>query len=283
MNNNQTVTGVVLTLNEEAHLSRALVSLSWCDEVLVVDSGSTDRTAEVAKDCGARFVQHIQEPPFLITEQRNWALEYAGISSDWVVFLDADEVISDQTALAIINRIHLAPADVVGFEMSPRYWFLGCWLKHTQQYPSWHPRIVRRGRVKFYGGVWEEFSTREVIARIPEPYEHYAFSKGLDDWVIRHLRYSDWDAATTIEYLKTGNRSDLLTSRQITRRTLSAKLWPIKPLTRFIQKYLLNLGFLDGWAGLIFSFLMSTYELFVVIKIVDLLRRTSTQTGPHQP
>lgn len=98
MDRKQTIAGVVLTLNEEQDLPRALMSLSWCDELIVVDSGSTDRTSKIAESFGALFIQHIQPPPFLITAQRNWVLASAGIVSDWVLFLDADEEVGSPLA-----------------------------------------------------------------------------------------------------------------------------------------------------------------------------------------
>ena len=100
-----TIAGVVLTLNEEKDLARALSSLDWCDELLVVDSGSKDQTQNVAENCGARFVRHCQTPPFLITEQRNWALDNAGLRSEWVLFLDADEEVRDELAARIKSCI----------------------------------------------------------------------------------------------------------------------------------------------------------------------------------
>ena len=156
MHRAQTIAGVVLTLNEEQDLPRALRSIEWCDELLVVDSGSTDRTSEVADQCGARFLQHLQSPPFLITEQRNWALDKAGLQSDWVLFLDADEEIGPELAETILSSIN-SSSELDAYELSPRYWFLGQWLKRTQGYPNWHPRLVKRGSVYFQGGVWKGF------------------------------------------------------------------------------------------------------------------------------
>ena len=80
---------------------------------------------------------------------------------------------------------------------------LGRWLKYTQGYPNWHPRLLKRGVVHFEGGVWEGFSAARSISRIHQPYEHYAFSKGIDDWLERHRRYADWEAER-IEAVLTG-------------------------------------------------------------------------------
>ena len=260
-----TIAGIVLTLNEEQDLHRALRSLSWCDELLVVDSGSNDLTSQIAEQCGARFVQHIQEPPFLITNQRNWALDHAGITSDWALFLDADEEIGSSLAQAIRSSINRS-SFVTAYELTPRYWFLGKWLKFTQGFPNWHPRLLLRSAARFEGGVWESFSGNASVSRISIPYEHYAFSKGLDDWIDRHQRYSSWDAQEINIYLQS---SKLSTSRKAFLRKVVAHVWPLKPVLRFVQKYLFQLGFLDGWQGLLFCLLISFYDFMTVVKVIQ--------------
>ena len=268
MDRKQTVAGVVLTLNEEQNLSRALNSLAWCDELVVVDSGSTDRTCEVAAEYGARFVQHIQTPPFLVTEQRNWTLDMADINSDWVLFLDADEEVGSDLATHIRTSIDSCnSADA--YELAPRYWFFGKWLKHTQGYPNWHPRLVRLGSAYFTGGVWESFSSGTLVGRISIPYEHYAFSKGLDDWLRRHQRYADWDAQEIERCINTGSPEPIKTTRARNRRIFSSYLWRIKPILRFSQKYFIQGGFLDGWQGLLFSLMMAWFDLMVIIKLIE--------------
>ena len=267
MNRPQTIAGVVLTLNEEHNLPRALKSLSWCDELLVVDSGSRDRTHHVATINGARFVENLQTPPFQITEQRNWTLHSAGLSSDWVLFIDADEEVRPPLAATIRQLLYSTnPTDA--YELAPRYWFLGKWLKHTQGFPNWHPRLVRRNSMSFEGGVWERFSDPSRVKRISEPYEHYAFSKGLDDWITTHLRYAEEEANQTIAILSTKKR-DLPIIRKKNLRILAAKLWLMRPFLRFFQKYILQLGFLEGWQSFLYCNLIFCYELFVVVKLIQ--------------
>lgn len=269
MNRNQSIAGIVLTLNEEKDISRALRSLAWCDELLVVDSGSVDRTQEIVEHLGVRFVQHIQTPPFLITEQRNWALNNSHLKSEWVLFLDADEEVGDNLALEIRACIN-SPDGFDAYELTPRYWFFGQWLKRTQGFPNWHPRLLRRSVVNFQGGVWESFTDNATIQRIYTPYEHYAFSKGINEWINNHLRYADQEAADVIQYYATHKSSAFSTTRSLKLRILASYAWPLRPLARFIQKYILQFGFTESWQGLLFSLLMSFYELIVVIKILEM-------------
>ena len=267
MNRLQTIAGVVLTLNEERNLQRALKSLSWCDELLVVDSGSSDRTQLVATQNGARFIENLQRAPFQITEQRNWTLQNAALSSDWVLFIDADEEVSPLLANKI--RQSLYPTNPIdAYELAPRYWFLGKWLKYTQSYPNWHPRLLRRNSMSFEGGVWERFSDPSRVGRILEPYEHYAFSKGIDDWIETHLRYAEEEANQTLKILSRQDGGSLII-RKKNLRIIAARLWPLRPFLRFFQKYVLQLGFLDGWQSFLYCNLIFCYELFVVVKLIQ--------------
>ena len=268
MHEELSIAGVVLTLNEEQNLARVLTSLSWCNELLVLDSGSTDSTEIIARNYGAKFIVHKQSGPFKITEQRNVALDRCGLESKWVLFIDADEEVSSLLSHEIQRSISRT-STINAYELTPRYWFLGKWLRRTQGYPNWHPRLLQRISVRFRGGVWESFSASAIISRIHQPYEHYAFSKGIDDWLERHQRYSSWDASEIDQYL---HNRELPTLRKRQLRILTAYLWPVRPLLRFIQKYLLQLGFLEGWQGLLYCLLISFYDLMTVTKIIQIRR-----------
>lgn len=262
-----TIAGVVLTLNEECDIQRALSSLSWCDEIIVLDSGSTDRTQQISEQLRATFIVHKQSPPFLIAEQRNWALRSSIIKSEWLLFLDADEEISPALSTEIQQSLLTQSYDA--YELTPRYWFLGKWLKRTQGYPNWHPRLIRRGYNHFVGGVWEDFAKKNRVGRILTPYEHYGFSKGIDDWLSRHLRYATWDAEHTLDILNGNLSLKRDTPRYRRLRTLQARLWFLRPVFRFFQKYFLQLGILEGWQGLLYSTLISFYDIIVIIKVLE--------------
>ena len=271
MNSSQPIAGVVLTLDEDHNLERALRSLAWCDELLVVDSGSTDQTHQVASSCGAQFLQRIQKQPFLITDQRNWALEHADLNSEWVLFLDADEEVSPGLADQITACIH-SPAALDAYELTPRYWFLGKWLRRTQGYPNWHPRLLKRRSVRFQGGVWEAFSSSTPVGRLSHPYEHYAFSKGFDDWLERHRRYATWDADQIFSFLTdtVGDKTELYRKKRL--RLLMSRLWFLRPPLRFLQKYIFQLGFLEGWQAFIYSLMIAFYDFMTVVKVIELIR-----------
>lgn len=268
---------VVLTKNEEGNIERCLASVAWCSERVVVDSGSTDRTRELAEITGARFLVHVQAGAFNIAEQRNWALESTDIQAEWVLFLDADEEITPALRVAIERELS-APRGFNAYELTPKYLFWGKWLKRTQGFPNWHARVVRRGEAGFTGCVWEHFDSRARIGKITEPYNHYANSKGLSDWLERHDRYSTWDAQKIVSYLETRDPKALGTERKARLRLWAARFYPLRPIARFIHIYFLRLGFLEGLPALVFSFQYFIYETFTVMKVWELNRKNRKQS-----
>ena len=144
------IAAVVLTYNEELNISECLASLRWADEVLVLDSGSTDRTCDIAVSSGATVMRHVLEP-FHFAMQRNYALFECGITAEWVLFVDADERIPPQLAETIRDVIAHAAPETAAYRLAPRFMFMGKWLKHCCRFPVWHDRLVRREKVSFVG------------------------------------------------------------------------------------------------------------------------------------
>jgi len=267
-----TIACVVLTRNEEQNLPRCLASVAWCTEMVVVDSGSTDGTAEIATKLGARVLVNQPEGAFNIASQRNWSLNHAGIAAEWVLFLDADEEITPELRVAV-EQVISTPSDLNCYELTPRYLFWGRWLKRTQGFPNWHPRLVRRGCVGFAGGVWEHFDERARRGFIVEPYNHYANSKGMSDWLARHDRYSSWDARKIVDFLETGDAAALGTTRKARLRLWAARLYPLRPLARFLHTYFVRLGLVEGFPAFIFCTLYFFYESMTVVKVLEIKRQ----------
>lgn len=263
---------VILTRNEESNIARCIASLGFCREVVVLDSGSSDRTTEIAESLGATVRTHVPPQPFRISDQRNWILDHHEFVSEWILFLDADETVPDALRERLV-RLCSGDAAHSHYMLTPRYLFMGRWLRRTLGYPNWHARLLKRGATRFAGGVWEHFDAAGPSGTIDEPYDHYAYSKGLSDWLARHDRYSSWDAQKAVDFLKSGDSKDLGTARKTGLRTLAARLWPMRPLARFVHVYILRLGFLEGWQSLVYSLLLSFYELMTAVKIIEIRRR----------
>lgn len=182
----------ILTKNEEVTIERCIRSIApYSSDIHVVDSGSTDRTVQIAQDNGASVTSHPLSP-FLITDQRNWALQNLKYTNAWVLFLDADEAMTPLLADEISCRLFETQMDA--YHLAPKFLYQGTWLRRYMGYPNWHPRLVRLGKASFTGGVWESFAVGVSAGYIAEPYLHYVNSKGLSDWVQRHVRYAEWEA-----------------------------------------------------------------------------------------
>lgn len=267
------ISAIVLTKNEVNNLSRCIHSLQWCDETIIIDSGSTDGTCELASKLNLKVFTHIQTGLFKISEQRNWALKNCNLQGDWILFVDADETIPDELSFEIVKTCSDLSHSYNAYELTPRYLFWGKWLKRTQGYPNWHPRLIKKDEVYFTGGVWEQFSSNANVGRIYNPYNHYANSKGFSDWLERHDRYSSWDACKVVDFLETQHSSVLETNRKLRLRILAAKFWMFRPIARFLHMYFFRLGFLEGSEALCFCLMYSFYELMIVIKIIEIQRK----------
>jgi len=264
-----TIAAIVIAKNEAANLERCLQSLTWCDERIVVDDSSTDGSQDVAARCGARVVSHRFES---FARQRNWAITDAGVTHDWCLMLDADEVSTEEFASAIRKAIEAADAETVAYRTCRKTMFLGRWLKRSDGFPVWIMRIVRRNRPLFQDAGHGEIPVPNIegrIGTIQEPFLHYAFSKGLSDWLDRHNRYSSREAAWEASNSSRPSLRNVVAGEKAIRRKALRDLGrrtPLRPLMRFFYQYGFKLGFLDGRPGFVFCGLMAYYEWLILLK-----------------
>ena len=178
---------LILTKDEESNIKGCLDSVSWCDDVVVLDSFSADRTCEVARENGARVFQRAFDD---FGAQRNFALEHVEFKNRWVFHLDADErfnpSLRDECEAAIASGSHSA------YFVANRLIFMGRWIRHSSQYPYPQVRLVKIGEARFAksGHGQREASALRGTGYLRTPYDHFNFSKGIADWVDRHNRYS---------------------------------------------------------------------------------------------
>ena len=137
------VSVMIFTLNEELHLPSCLASLAWCDDVIVVDSFSSDRTGEICQDARVRFFQHPFEG---FGSQRNWALETTAPKYDWVLILDADERVTPELVRELAEVLSAPPPTVGAYRLRRRFHLWGRWLRYSSLYPTWVVRIVHKER-----------------------------------------------------------------------------------------------------------------------------------------
>ena len=220
------LSAVLITRNAAAILEPCLDSLAFADEIVVVDSASTDATAELAARKGARVVQ---KEWLGFGRQRQFAVEQA--SHDWVLCVDADERVSPELARCIESAL-VAPVSPV-FRMARRFRFLGRWLAHGEGYPDWNVRLFDRRRARWSDdAVHEHVVAQGTVERLPGDLLH-ASAESIDDYVAKQNRYTSLQAEAMHAR---GERAGL------------ARL-ALSPLARFLRFYVVKLGFLDGAAG----------------------------------
>lgn len=263
------VSVIVPVKNEAENLRRCLPALAWADEVFVVDSGSTDDTAAIAEAHGATVVQFHFNGTY--PKKKNWALDNLPLRNEWVLIVDADEVVLPELADEIARRIQSGEAD--GYFLNSRYYFLGRRIRHCGYSECWNLRLFRHrlGRYERMpddtGGRCGDNEAHEHVEldgrvlRLRNELEHHAYPT-VAAWVEKHNRYAIWEAAQ-FERFRDAPIPTTIGPRQRFRRRLRkiAMRLPMRPVIRFLYSYVLRLGFLDGRPGLIFCGLLSFYDL----------------------
>lgn len=270
--------------NEEANLAACLASVAFCDEVVVVDSGSTDGTRAIAASAGARVVDFRWNGEF--PKKKNWALANVAWRHDWVFIIDADERATPELARAMTEIASgRAPAAHAGYYVNRRFWFLDGWLNHCGYFPSWNLRFFRHRlgryeRIVATGDtgsgdneVHEHVLLEGTAGYLPDAMEHYAFPD-IATWVEKHNRYSNWEARLQVRAAgeSSGAEIDAGLARKRRLRQLAWRL-PFRPTLRFLYHYVWRAGFLDGYRGFVFCRLMGWYEFLNAAKAAELKRR----------
>jgi glycosyltransferase involved in cell wall biosynthesis len=262
------VSVIVPVKNEAENLLRCLPALDWADEVFVVDSQSTDRTGELAGASGAHVVQFHFNGNY--PKKKNWALDNLPFRNEWVLIIDADEVVVPDLAQEITRRISRNEAD--GFYLNSQYYFLGRPIRHCGYASCWNLRLFkhRLGRYEKMpdctGGRSGDNEAHEHVElegralRLESALEHHAYPT-IATWVEKHNRYAIWEAAESERFLNQPIPKSIGSVQRFKRR-LKRIAWrlPMRPLVRFIYAYFLRLGFLDGKPGLVFCGLLAFYD-----------------------
>ena len=240
------ISATVITLNEEQNLAAALESLSWADEIIVVDSQSTDRTVEIA----SQFTDRIFIRPWPgYSAQKNFAAEQA--RHDWVFNLDADERVSPDLCKEIETLKSAGEPAASGFEMPRRTFYLGRWIKHSGWYPDFKVRLYTRSSGRWRGAyVHESVESDGQIARLTGPLLHYTVRNASD----HHLRIDRYTTLAAEELAEHGKRVT----------TLSLL---VSPFMAFVRTYVFRLGFLDGLPGLAIAYFAAHYVFLKGLKL----------------
>jgi len=280
------LSAVILCRNEAVNLERCIQALRGVAEIVVLDDGSTDGSRDLAQSLGVRVVEH----RFVsFADQRNWAMEHAGLAHDWVLHLDADEVMTPAALHELAAVLPSMQADQVGW-MARKVMLGERWLRFSADYPVYVARLIHRRGPRFimqgHGEIIDAPSASALYLR--EPMLHYAWSKGWQDWRERHWRY----AAAEAERLRQEGASvalrDLFGRHRGRRRRVLRMLSfhvPFRPAFRFLYAGLLRGGLLDGRAGLRFCLAMAHYErmISVCVRRLQTGNKDDPQDGSQVP
>lgn len=238
------LTVIVPTYNEEDNIEDCLRSVLWADEIIVVDSFSTDRTVEIASKYAHRILQHEY---INSATQKNWAIPQA--TNEWVMIVDADERVTPELKEEILKELENPKFD--GYYIGRKNYFLGFPLNHGGFGPKddRNIRLFRKSVSRYEEKeVHADVIVRGKVGSLKNPLVHYSY-RSLRDYFRKFERYTDWAALDIVKEGKKPNLFNLV----------------LRPIGDFIKFYFLKLGFLDGLPGLIMALLSSYY---VVVKYV---------------
>ena len=265
----------ILTYNEEIDIADCIESALLSDDVIVVDSFSTDRTIEIASKYPVQIVQHKFESH---GKQRSWMLQEVVSKHKWVYILEADERMTPELFAECIEATKSQKA--IGYYVAEKVIFMGKWIRYSTQYPRYQMRLFQKGKVWFtdYGHTEREVCNGKTDF-LQETYPHYTSGKGLTRWIDKHNRYSSDEAKETIRQLEGGQvcwRNLFLGKSEVEKRRalkdLSLRL-PFRPLLRWVYMYFFLGGFLDGQAGFAWCTLQAFYEYLILLKVKEIKKQ----------
>lgn len=244
------ISAVVLTKNEEKNIKDCLESLKWCEEILIVDNHSEDKTVEIAEKMGAKVLTSELNNDF--SSIRNFALDK--VKGEWVLFIDADERVSNNLISEILNIKEKALNEFDGFYIKRIDFMWGRELKHGETRDTRLLRLARRNKGEWKGKVHEEWKVNGKIGELKNPIFHYP-----------HQSMS--------EFLREINFYTDIRSKELYEKGVKVNFFSIiaYPVGKFIQNYFFKLGFLDFMPGLIFAITMSFHSFLVRGKLWSLL------------
>lgn len=268
---------MIFTLNEEVNLPYCLASLDGFDDVIVVDSYSSDRTEQISREAGVRFFQH-EFTGF--GDQRNWALGNCQPRYEWVLILDADERVTPELANEIASTAASVPQDIAAFRLLRKFYLWSKWLKHSSLYPNWVVRLVRCGRVRYMNRGHAE--TQEVQGEIGE-LQHALIDenhKSMEEWLRRQATYAAREAEYELANQAVFSFSELMNRDPMVRRKAVKRLsWnlPARGWFYFFYAYVVRGGILDGQEGYRFCRMKALYQNMIVTHKFDLQKRTAAE------
>lgn len=267
------ITTIILTFNEENNITECIKTLrTWCQDIVVYDSFSTDKTVELAKLAGARVFQRKFDN---YASQRNAAISEVPLKNDWILMADADERWGEEIGVQMLEIVkEKGNEDISIFHFKRKDIFLGTWLKHGIGANTWFGRLMKYRDVRILRDINEEYhcsGKKEYISGCR--FLHYPFSNGINRWISKHNNYSDMESIRLSAEKNDPLVLSCLFHRDPVIRRKHQKQFlyrlPGRPWLMFLVLYFFKCGFLDGKAGFHYAMLRSFYEYMIDLKISE--------------
>jgi len=283
------LTVIILTKDEETNLPYTLKNvIGWASDVFILDSGSSDKTCELAESMGAQVFYNRFEN---YAKQRNHALTELPIKTGWTFFLDADEYLTEELKEEIQQTLPTTEFD--GFYIKRRFYFMDRWIRFGGYYPTIILRLFRTGLGQVKREINEHVEVEGKVGQLQSDFVDHN-RKSLSAWIEKHNRYSDMEAKHLIRleeskaYADKQPKARLFGSQAETKHWIRQKIWNrmlpplVRPLMYYIYRYFLRFGFLDGKEGLIYHFLQGFWFPFLIdAKYIEMKRAAKTsQANP---
>lgn len=283
---------IILTYNEEVNIERCLQSIhGWVNAIFIVDSYSADKTLEIAE----KYTNQIYQRSFKNhAEQLNWALRNLKIETEWILRLDADEIVTKELRDELIDKLYKLPNDISGLYTKRRVYFLDRWIKHGGYYPIWLLRIWRKDKA-YCEERWmdEHIKVAEGNTVFLENDIIDYNKKNLHWWIYKHNDYATREAIdilnlrhNILKHMMTPVSAKLFGTQEQKKRWIKEKIYVdiplfIRPFLYFIYRYFFQFGFLDGREGLIWHFMQGFWYRFLVdAKIYEIKKVSKKEKQP---
>ena len=270
------LTVIIPTFNVEDLIEQAIKSVLWADEILVVDSFSTDETVAIAKKYGVRVLQHEY---IYSAKQKNWTIPQA--ENEWILLLDSDEVVTDELRDEITRLLSSEKIEKYdGFGIARKHYFLGKFLRWGGRYPLYNIRLFRRScRYEDRNVHAHIILDKDRMKNLSKDILHYS-DRSLDQFFEKFNRYSTWQANYMMRVYEKGMTKiawiTFITNPFYAKAVLK-DLWtfiPFTPLIRFIYMYVLRLGFLDGRHGFMIAFFYAFQDYVAKTKYLEMRKKS---------
>lgn len=261
------LTVIILTYNESIHIERAIKNVSnWSKDIFVLDSGSNDDTVIIAESLGAKvFTRKFDN----YAKQRTYAIKELPITSDWVLFLDADEYLTEELKVEIADTLEHTDKD--GFYLKRRFIFMNKWIKYGGYYPTWILRLFKKDLATIDREMNEHIVVSGKVGYLKKDFTDHNL-KGLKSWIQKHKKYAEFEAIELINKRRVDPLADIFGNQTQRKRWIRYYIWNnippfIRPIVFFVYKIIFMLGILDGPRGWLYHFMHGFwYKLLIDIK-----------------